>query len=300
MEPLITPKELAPYLTDLEWVVVDCRHSLTDPAYGRKAYAAGHLPTAVFAELDQDLCGTVRAGTGRHPLPSWDAFCRWLGRRGVHPRSFVVAYDDSHGAYASRLWWMLRALGHERTAVLDGGYARWVREERPVEQAVFKPRPATYRAKPDAAMMVNLGTLQRELGQAHLLLVDARAAERYRGEHEPIDPRAGHIPGAVNLPFLDNVDADGVFLPAQQLRRRLRAAFGSVAPERTVHYCGSGVTACHNLLAMAVAGMPMGRLYPGSWSQWCADPDRPAELGEAPGHGRGAGGGRRAHGASGA
>jgi thiosulfate/3-mercaptopyruvate sulfurtransferase len=282
MHPLITPKELAPHLTDLDWVVVDCRHALTDPAYGRAAYAKGHVPTAVFADLEHDLCGSLGPETGRHPLPHWDAFCAWLGAQGVQRGSVVVAYDDSHGAHAARLWWMLRALEHEQVAVLDGGIARWKREGRPLETAVFTPRPASYRAKPDAGLTISLRELQRRLDDPELLLVDARAEERYRGESEPIDPRAGHIPGAVNLPYAGNVDAQGVFLPPEQLRKRLLRAFGGVAPERTVHYCGPGVTACHNLLAQAAAELPLGRLYAGSWSQWCADPQRPAELGQAP------------------
>jgi len=282
MDSLISPKELAPHLAEPEWVVVDCRHALTDPAYGRTAYAAGHLPAAVFADLDHDLCGPIGPGTGRHPLPAWDVFCRWLGQQGVKRASHVVAYDDSHGAYAARLWWMLRALGHEHVAVLDGGYARWAREGRPTEIAVFKPKPVSYRAKPDAALTISLRDLKRRLDDPELLLVDARAGERYRGEVEPIDPRPGHIPGAVNLPFMGNVDENGRFLPAAQLRKRMRAAYGRTPPEHTVHYCGSGVTACHNLLAQVAAGMPIGRLYAGSWSQWCADPSHPAELGEAP------------------
>lgn len=282
MHPLIDPQELAAHLADPDWVAVDCRHTLADPAYGRAAYGKGHIPGAVFADLDHDLCGPIGPGTGRHPLPDWDTFCAWLGRQGVSPQRTVVAYDDSHGAFASRLWWMLRCLGHARVAVLDGGFARWEREGRPTDAAVPAPQPDTYRARPDAAQLVPLEALLGHLDDPALLLVDARAGERYRGETEPIDPRAGHIPGAINVPYADNVNGDGTFLPPARLRERLLAAYGGVAPERTVHYCGSGVTACHNLLAQAVAGLPPGRLYAGSWSQWCADPQRPAELGEAP------------------
>jgi thiosulfate/3-mercaptopyruvate sulfurtransferase len=282
MHPLIAPQALAPHLADPAWAVFDCRHALTDAAYGRAAYAAGHVPGARFAAMDADLCGPIGAGTGRHPLPAWDAFCDWLGARGVSAQSTVVAYDDSHGAHAARLWWMLRALGHERVAVLDGGFARWTREGLPTDAAPPAPRPARYAAQPAGALLAGLEELRRSLGAAPLLLVDARAAERYRGDSEPMDPRAGHIPGAVNLPYAGNLAADGTFLPPQALRRRLLGAYGAVPPQQAIHYCGSGVTACHNLLAQAAAGLPMGRLYAGSWSQWCADPARPAELGEAP------------------
>lgn len=281
MQPLIDPQALEPHMADADWVVADCRHLLTDPAYGRTAYGEGHIPGAVFADLDHDLCGAIGPGTGRHPLPEWGTFCDWLGRQGVHPGSTVVAYDDSHGAFASRLWWMLRCLGHERVAVLDGGFARWLREGRSTDAAPPTHRPATYRAQPDTAQLVPLNILQESLDDPAMLLVDARTGERYRGESEPIDPRAGHIPGAINVPYAENVNGDGTFLPPERLRERLLASYGGVAPERTVHYCGSGVTACHNLLAQAIAGLPPGRLYAGSWSQWCADPARPAELGQA-------------------
>jgi thiosulfate/3-mercaptopyruvate sulfurtransferase len=282
MHPLVAPQELAARLDDGGWVVFDCRHALADPAYGRAAFATGHIPGARFADVDHDLSSAKGPGTGRHPLPPWERFCAWLGQQGVAPDSTVVAYDDSHGAYAARLWWMLRALGHARVAVLDGGWARWQREGHPAQVEAPRAVPASYRATPDPALIVELDALQHGLGQPGLLLVDARAAERYRGESEPIDPRPGHIPGAVNLPYPGNVDGDGRFLPPAQLRRRLLDAYGAVPPERTVHYCGSGVSACHNLLAQAVAGLPPGRLYPGSWSQWCADPQRPAELGAGP------------------
>lgn len=282
MQPLITPQALAAHLDDPQWIVFDSRHQLTDPAYGRAAYAAGHVPGARFADLDHDLCGPIGPGTGRHPLPDWGVFCDWLGQQGVRPDHRVVVYDDSHGAYAARLWWMLRALGHAEVAVLDGGFARWTREGLPTDTAVPEPTPARYEAQPQAAWLAPLEEVQRRLGDPALLLVDARAAERYRGETEPIDPRAGHIPGAINLPFADNVNGDGVFLPPERLRAKLLRAYGSHPPAETVHYCGSGVSACHNLLAHAAAGLPLGRLYAGSWSQWCADAARPAELGEAP------------------
>ena len=251
------------------------------PGYGRQAYAAGHLPGARFADMDHDLCGPVAPGTGRHPLPAWADFTAWLGRQGISPGTTVVAYDDSHGGFAARLWWMLRALGHPRSAVLDGGFARWQREGHRVGTDRPTPVPVPYAAQPDPLRVASLEEVQRRLTDPAMLLVDARAAARYRGEQEPIDPHAGHIPGAINVPFMENVDANGVFLPPDQLRSRLLAAYGGHAPEATVHYCGSGVTACHTLLAQEAAALPPGRLYPGSWSQWCADTTRPFATGAA-------------------
>jgi len=282
MRPLITPKQLAPRLAKPGWLAVDCRHALTDHDYGRRVYAAGHLPGAIYADLDHDLCGSIASGTGRHPLPDWDAFCAWLGRQGIRRSTRVVAYDDVGGAFAARLWWMLLALGHAHVAVLNGGYARWEREGHPIETTVPAPLPVRYRAQPRDAEVMPLHELEARLEAPGLLLVDARAGERYRGEHEPIDPRPGHIPGAINLPFQGNLDRQGRFLSPVRLRKRLLGAYGAVPPEGTVHYCGSGVTACHNLLAHAVARLPLGRLFAGSWSQWCADSTRPAELGPGP------------------
>ena len=282
MRPLITPKQLAPHLGRPGWLVLDCRHALADRDLGRRVYAEGHVPGSVFADMDHDLCGPLAPGSGRHPLPAWPDFCAWLGRQGARRSTRIVAYDQAGGAFAARLWWMLLALGHAHAAVLNGGFARWEREGYPTETAVPAPLPLLYRAEPDPRMVMALDELQAHLASPALLLVDARAGERYRGETEPIDPRPGHIPGAINLPYQDNLDGEGVFLSPARLRKRLLAAYGGTPPERTVHYCGSGVTACHNLLAHAVAGLPVGRLYAGSWSQWCADPARPAGLGPAP------------------
>ncbi|MBI4083197.1 MAG: sulfurtransferase [Candidatus Lambdaproteobacteria bacterium] len=281
---LIAPEALQPHLADPGWVVFDCRHALTDPGHGERVYAASHLPGARFAHMERDLAGPAGRGTGRHPLPDWGAFARWLDRQGVGPRSQAVAYDDSSGAAAARLWWMLRALGHDgvghgAVAVLDGGFARWQREGRPVTAEVPRPQPGGFLGRPQAEQWVELDELQRLYRSPGVRLVDARSAARYRGEAEPIDPVAGHIPHALNLPQAENVRGDGTFLPAETLRGRFRPLAGT-EPQRTVHYCGSGVSACHNMLAMAAAGLAPGRLYVGSWSQWCADPARPVETGE--------------------
>jgi thiosulfate/3-mercaptopyruvate sulfurtransferase len=281
-DTLVTPAQLATRLTDAECVVFDCRHQLQDKAYGARVYASGHIPGARFADIDHDLSAPIRPDTGRHPLPAVDSFLAWLGAQGVTPRHQVVAYDDSQGAFAARLWWMLRQLGHRDVAVLDGGYARWTREGRAVSVDVPKPKPAGYPARINAAAYAELAevvALSRNGGGA---LVDARGGERYRGEQEPIDPQAGHIPGAVNLPYTENLNPDGTFLPPARLRERLLGALGSGDPATSVHYCGSGVSACHNLLAMAVAGLPPGRLFVGSWSLWSKDPARPIAIGPQP------------------
>jgi thiosulfate/3-mercaptopyruvate sulfurtransferase len=281
--PLIAPAALAARLAEPGWAVFDCRHRLADHGYGRRVYAEGHLPGARFADTEEHLSGRKTARSGRHPLPDWGAFSAWLGAQGVGPESRVVAYDDAGGAIASRLWFMLRVLGHDRVAVLDGGFPAWQRADLPSGNTPPAPRPARFTGRPDPALLLEQEAVAASCGKGDWLLVDARAAERYRGDTEPIDPRPGHIPGAINLPFAGNLTPEGTFLPPARLRERLLAAYGPVPPERTVHYCGSGVTACHNLLAHAVAGLPLGRLFPGSWSQWCADPARPAALGEAPG-----------------
>ena len=278
---LISPSALEPRLQDDGWAVIDCRHQLSDAAYGRRVYAEGHIPGARFAHMDETLAAPVTAGSGRHPLPDMERFAGWLGGQGVGNDTQVIVYDDDSGVMAARLWWMLRYLGHGKVAVLDGGMARWKRERRPMEDRVPAPAPARFSARPDEGARISLEDLLGVYRSTGHLLVDARGAERFEGKSEPIDPVAGHIPGAANRPFMANLAGDGTFLPPTALKEQLLAAFGSAPPERTIHYCGSGVSACHNLLAMAHAGLPAGRLYVGSWSQWCADPARPVETGPA-------------------
>ena len=276
---LLAPADLAAHVSDPAWIVFDCRHQLMDPAYGHRVYAASHIPGARFAAMDADLSAPIRADTGRHPLPDLDGFVTWLCKQGVTSASQIVAYDDSQGAFAARLWWMLRYVGHAQAAVLDGGFARWTREGRPVGVEVPKPRPSRYTASPDPLRLASLQEVAALVQARQAVLVDARAGERYRGEQEPIDPRAGHIPGAINLPYGGNLNPDGTFLPPEHLRARFAARFGRTDPGASVHYCGSGVTACHNLLAMEVAGLRPGRLFVGSWSLWSKDPSRAVETG---------------------
>ncbi len=278
-DKLISTAELAARLGDASLVVVDVRHDLGQPeTWGETAYRAGHVPGAQFAHLDRDLAAPRTGTNGRHPLPSPAACAALFGRLGIDATRQVVAYDQGSGAYASRLWWMLRWLGHDAAAVLDGGFDRWTREGRPIATDAPAPRPAAF-APRQAASTVDAATVQANLGSESLLVVDARGAERYRGDVEPLDPVAGHIPGAVNRPFTQNLGPEGTFKPAAALRAEFDALLRGAPPEGVVHQCGSGVTACHNALAMEIAGLPGARLYPGSWSEWCSDPSRPVARG---------------------
>ena len=276
---LVETAELAPHLGDSRLVVVDVRHDLGDPTFGEAAYAKAHVPGAVFAHVDRDLSAPRSPHSGRHPLPTPEAAAKLFGRLGIDATKKVVAYDQNNGVYASRLWWMLRWLGHDSVAVLDGGFAKWTREGRPVSTDVPQVAPtkfATTRVLPT----VNATGIAASLPRHGLLLLDARAAERYRGEAEPIDPVAGHIPGALNRPYTRNVHDDGTFRSPRELRSEFEAMLHGRPPDDLVHYCGSGVTACHNLLAMTIAGYPLTRLYPGSWSEWITDRRRPIAKGQ--------------------
>jgi thiosulfate/3-mercaptopyruvate sulfurtransferase len=284
---LIQPEDLQPRLRDRDWVIFDCRHALLDKAHGQRVYRESHLPRARFADVDHDLSSPITPQTGRHPLPEPASFSAWLASRGVSGDSQVIAYDDSQGAMAARLWWMLRYLGHDRVAVLDGGFARWQKEGWPTTPDIPRASAGNFKGRPDPGMLAELAEVERLAREPlarepRALLVDARAGDRYRGETEPIDPKPGHIPGAIHLPYAGNLGADGRFLPAETLRGRFEQALNGTGGAESVHYCGSGVSACHNLLAMAVAGLPPGRLYVGSWSQWSKDPARPVATGPNP------------------
>ena len=272
---LVSTEELSRSLSSRR--VFDCRHDLAKPELGEAQYREALIPGALFASLDRDLSAPKNGKNGRHPLPDPEQFAQFLGSCGLKPSDPVVCYDAANGAMAARLWWLLRWVGHENVAVLDGGLAKWTRENRPVSAEV--PRfPATeYPVQVNEELAVSVRTVQRRLGQQFLL--DARAPARYRGEQEPIDPEAGRIPGAKNRFNMDNVNADGTFKPPAELKRAFGDILGSRRPEETVSYCGSGVAACHNLLAMEVAGLPGAKLYAGSWSEWIADAARPRERG---------------------
>lgn len=276
---LVQAEALAAALDDAGVVVLDARFSLADPAAGERDYLAAHIPGARYAHLDRDLSGHGGRGQGRHPWPDAEAFRARLSAWGVAPGTQVVAYDGGDGAFAARLWCLLRRLGHDTVAVLDGGWARWTALGLPVAAAIPSPVPARYEARFDAAGLLDADDVRRHL-DAGGLLVDARAPERFRGEVEPIDPVAGHVPGAVNRPYAANL-ADGRFKPAARLRAEFEALLGGRPAGDLVAMCGSGVTACHHLLAMEHAGLPGARLFAGSWSGWIDDPSRPVATGDA-------------------
>jgi thiosulfate/3-mercaptopyruvate sulfurtransferase len=265
--------------TESDWAVVDCRFDLQKEHWGQDEYRLAHIPGAVYASLNADLSSTPSGSNGRHPLPAVDALAATLDRLGINRSTQVVAYDQDAGSYASRLWWLLRYLGHDAVAVLDGGWAKWVSEGRPARGGDETRQPATFTPSLQADRVVGLDEMIARLGDSGRVLLDARAAERFEGRSETIDRVAGHIPGAVNHFFKQNLCADGTMLPPETLRTNFEAALRNRAPADAVMYCGSGVTACQNLLAMEHAGLRGARLYVGSWSEWSSDPSRPIETG---------------------
>jgi thiosulfate/3-mercaptopyruvate sulfurtransferase len=273
---LVDAATLKARLDDPGWLVIDCRHQLADPGGGERAYAEGHIPGAFFLHCDRDLSGPPTGSNGRHPLPRREVLAERLGAIGVGPETQVVAYDDAQGMIAGRLWWLLRWLGHDRAALLDGGLQAWLATGGAMAAEAPTPRPVTFTpgASADAEPVAADYVLER-LETPNMHLVDARSADRYRGENESIDPVGGHIPGAVNRFFRDNLRPDGRFKPAAELRAEWLGVLAGALPEQVVHQCGSGISACHNLLAMELAGLPGSRLFAGSWSEWCADRGRP-------------------------
>jgi len=279
---LISTPELASHLDDPAFVVVDVRHDLAQPDLGESQYRAGHIPGARFAHMDRDLSGAKTGKNGRHPLPSPEAAAALFGRLGIDASKQVVAYDAGGAMYAPRLWWMLRWLGHQAVAVLDGGIGKWMREHRPVTAEIPHVSPAVFPIR-SVARAMSANDVLASLRDRSLRLVDARGAERFRGENEVIDPVAGHIPGAVNRPYTENVNADGTFKAPDALQAGFANVVGDTATAKVVNVCGSGVSPCHNLLAMEIAGIAGTTLYPGSWSEWIADPSRPIATGPEPG-----------------
>lgn len=278
---LISTDDLARRLHDPALVLVDCRHNLSDVGAGERAFRESHLPGARFLHMDRDLSGERTGRNGRHPLPDVVALAATFGQAGIDSSKQVVAYDQNNGMWASRLWWMLHWLGHDAAAVLDGGIDKWIAEGRPmsadapdIEPTRFVP----YGPGPVASSDEILRHL-RQPASDPLTILDARAPERYRGDIEPLDPVAGHIPGAINRPYSANLTSQLTFKPADLLRAEFAAELGTTSPAAVIHQCGSGVTACHNVLAMAIAGLPGSRLYPGSWSEWVSDPARPVARG---------------------
>lgn len=274
--PLVSCELLASHLNDPGWRVFDCRHQLSDVEFGTKAYAEGHLPGAFFLHLDRDLSAAMTGRNGRHPLPDPQELAAKLGAAGVSPATQVVVYDDAGGMISGRLWWLLRWLGHDRVAVLDGGIGQWVAEGRPLSTDLPSSAPAVFaQTIAPRDWVLSTETVLANIDKGELCLVDARSPDRFRGENETLDPVGGHIPGARNRFFRDNLDAVGMFRPAAELRREFLALLAGVEPAQAVMQCGSGVSACHNLLAMEIAGLHGAKLYAGSWSEWCSDPARP-------------------------
>jgi len=279
LNTLISTDELESRLGQPDLVICDVRHDLTKPGdWGKAQYDAGHIPGAVFVHLDRDLSAPMTGSNGRHPLPTPETAAATFGRLGISANKQVVAYDQGGGAFAARLWWMLRWLGMESVAVLDGGYAKWAGEGRVVSEDAEVLQPTQFKIR-RVTPTVSASGVMASLARQTLLLLDARAPERFRGETEPLDPVAGHIPGARNRPYTQNLNPDGTFKHPAFLRAEFGAILDGVSEDLVVHQCGSGVTACHNILAMEVAGLHGTRLYPGSWSEWCADPARPVASG---------------------
>jgi thiosulfate/3-mercaptopyruvate sulfurtransferase len=274
---LIEPSELAPHLGDPSWAIVDCRFYLTEPERGEREYESEHLPGAVYAHLDRDLSAPRNGMNGRHPMPAVEDMAERFSLLGIDDEVQVVAYDTSQGQIAARLWWMLRYLGHDAASVLDGGLQSWKASVLPLANGRELRERRSFPARVRDEMRIDAGALERE--RKSRLLIDARAPERFRGEIEPYDPVKGRIPGARNHPTSASLSADGRFLAPEELRERFQSILGGRPAASVVSYCGSGVTACHNLLAMEIAGLRGARLYPGSWSEWCADERRPIERG---------------------
>ena len=274
---LISTEDLLQHHNDNEWRIFDCRFSLADSEKGRRDYQENHIPGAIYVHLNEDLSGEIIPGeTGRHPLPDVEVIAERFSNWGIDETVQVVAYDDMGGMVAARLWWMLRWLGHPMAAVLDGGWKAWQKEDRPIATDVPQTASRKFIADPHPQHMVDAELISINLDNPEIRLIDSRSADRYRGENETIDPVAGHIPGAISLPFAGNLDENGNFLPPEALADRFRQFFeGGV--EQSIFYCGSGVSACHNLLAMAHGGLEGALLYPGSWSDWITDKQRPVE-----------------------
>ena len=278
-QTIVSVETLKQNLGQPNWVVFDCRFNLMDTEAGQQAYAKAHIPGAYYLHLDNDLSSLISPETGRHPLPDPTQLAEKLAQCGIDKNTQVVVYDDCGGAMAARTWWLLRWLGHDAVAVLDGGFPAWIAAEGSSTE-IPEARESGFTPELRGMMNLSVDQLQQELSVGDILLVDARAAERYRGEVEPIDPVAGHVPGAENRPLTDNL-VDGRFKTADQLHEEWSAILWGSPPDQVVHMCGSGVTACHNQLSMEIAGLTGSRIYSGSWSEWIRDPSRPVATGSA-------------------
>jgi len=286
---LIQPTQLAALLetqanvAEPHLTVLDCRHDLARPDWSDRAYSEGHIPDAVQAHLDRDLSSPIGPQTGRHPLPDVAKLAETLGQWGVDNDTQVIAYDQGNGMYAARAWWLLRWLGHTQVAVLDGGFAAWQEASLPITRESTTPVARKFVAHAVPGAFLTTAEVEQALAKSSISLIDARGPDRFAGQNETIDPVAGHVPGATNRPFAKNVDGRGRFLGAEELRRQWTEALAGKAPSDVVAMCGSGVSACHNLLALEIAGLSGAKLYAGSWSEWIRDPKRPISGPQSPG-----------------
>ncbi len=279
-QTLISTNELKNILNAPDTVIIDCRFSLADTGAGYRDYLASHIPNAHYAHLDRDLSSEViRGKTGRHPFPNVEVFAKKCGEWGIDENAQVIVYDHGGGGIAARLWFLLKWLGHEQVAVLDGGWKHWLGQKMPVSDNIPLPSQKVFHPKEKTDALVSVKAIERMINDEEFLLIDSRAAERYSGEIENIDPIAGHIPSAVSAPFMENLNENGIFRSKNEIKERFKKIVKSHPIERTVFYCGSGVTACHNLLALHHIGISNAKLFPGSWSEWIANGKRPIEIG---------------------
>jgi len=275
---LISTQTAQDNLDNPNWCFFDCRYELTAPEKKKVEFTISHIPGALYVHMNQDLAAThVPGKTGRHPLPSVDEMVSRFSAMGIDKSIQVVVYDDAGGAHAARFWWILRWLGHDAVAVIDGGWSCWIKEERPVNSELLIPEAKEFIASPRLSWTVTADEILKDLNNPETCVLDARSAQRFRGENEKFDPVAGHIPGANSAPFTENLDENGNWKSRSELRQKFEKLLDGSSVEETVSYCGSGITACHNILAMYHAGLGDSRLYPGSWSEWIANPDRPIE-----------------------
>lgn len=278
---LVSTEDLAAHLNDPDWIILDCRFTLSEPTLGREDWQKGHIPGAIYVHLDDDMSAAIGPDSGRHPLPDPLLLAAKLRNWGVNNDSQVVVYDDAYGSVAGRMWWLLRWLGHDKVALLDGVWQKWLREKRPTDDRQGAPEKGNFRERLNNELLINTEELLQTYQRPDTLIIDARAEIRFTGEQEPLDPVAGHIPGAINLPFDENLDLGSELLPRDELRELYQGILGTHAPDKVVMMCGSGVTACHNIIAMEYAGLHGARLYLGSWSEWIRDAQRPVATGEA-------------------
>lgn len=274
-QTIVSAEVLAQNLNNPNWIILDCRDSLMDKEWGYRSYLEGHIPSASYCYLYDDFSSPITPTTGRHPLPKAEELSKKLGNWGIDGNTQVVVYDDMSGAFASRMWWQLRALGHQNVAVLDGGLKYWLAQNKPLTSEIDKPQQKEFTVDFNPHQLITVNQVVNNIDEKNFSLLDARAATRFRGEVEPIDPIAGHVPDALNRDFSINLDEHGLFLSADELKQQFQPLVDQAQNQQVVHMCGSGVTACHNMLAMEIAGLSGSKLYLGSWSEWITDSSRP-------------------------